>query len=306
MPTPFPLTSSVTPRLIASLALAILFGGCGASAQQGGPISVPAPATPGAEPSPLSQPSINVNHIHALATLDGGKRLLIATHHGVMLASHAGADPQPVGNGSIGGDVLALFYAPDGTVFAGGHLVGVKVSHDNGNSWTDASPALARADVHGLAIDPTHPSRLYAYVVGRGILVSEDSGTTWTHRAGQADTNYVSGLTVTADGTLLVGTPGRGVAASTDHGTSFTVIRDNTGPVYSMSASATDPNVVLVAAENGVFLTGDGGKTWNAGATNVAVTGVLIDPADSHHFYAGGADGSIAESTDAAITFKPY
>lgn len=267
---------------------------------------VPPPASAGAEPSPLIQPAINVNHVHGLATRDGGKRLLIASHHGVMLASHNGGAAQPLGIGSMGGDVLAIFYTPDGALFAAGHLVGVKVSHDDGNSFTDVSPALKGADVHGLAYDPSRPSRLYAYAVGKGILASEDGGATWTHRAGEADSNYISGLAVTADGTLLVGTPGRGVAASTDHGASFVVIRDKTGPIYSISASSTDPNVVLVAAENGVFLTGDGGKTWNAGATNVAVTGVLIDPADAHHFFAGGSDGSIAESTDAAISFKPY
>lgn len=288
------------------LAVTLLLSACGASAQQAGPIVVPPPARAGVEPSPLAQPAINLNHIHALASRDGGKRLLLGTHHGVMLASHQGGTPQPLGNGSIGGDVLSLFYAPDGTLFAGGHLVGVKISHDDGSSFSDVSPALKGADVHGLALDPSHPSRMYAYAVGKGILVSEDAGATWTHRAGEADTNYVSGLAVAADGTLLVGTPGRGVAASIDHGTSFVVIRDNTGPVYSISASPSDANVVLVAAENGIFLTGDGGKTWNAGETNVAVTGVLIDPRDPHHFFAGGSDGSIAESKDAAITFKPY
>ena len=294
----------ISRRLLLSAA-ALLLTACGTSASAGA-IVVPAPASPGAEPTPLVQATINVNHIHALATRDGGKRLLVGTHHGVMLAARDGGNPQPLGNGSIGGDVLSLFYEPDGTLYAGGHLVGVKVSHDDGASFTDVSPDLKGADVHGLAGDPTNPRRLYAYVVGRGILVSDDAGASWVHKPGEADSNYVSGLTVTADGTLLVGTPGRGVAASTDHGTTFVVIRDNTGPVYSMSASATDGNVVLVAAENGIFLTGDGGKTWNAGATNVAVTGVLIDPKDSHHFFAGGSDGSIAESTDAAISFKPY
>ena len=296
----------MTRHPLTVLAAALLISACGVSAQPGGPVVVPPPASAGAEPSPLAQQAINVNHIHALASRDGGKRLLIGTHKGVMLASQNGRTPQALGNGSIGGDVLSLFYAPDGTLFAGGHLVGVKVSHDDGNSFTDLSPALQGADVHGLALDPSHPARLYVYAVGKGLLVSEDAGATWTHRAGEADTNYVSGLAVTADGTRLVGTPGRGVAASTDHGTSFQVIRDNTGPVYSISASATDANVLLVAAENGIFLTGDGGKTWNAGATNVAVTGVMIDPRDAHHFFAGGSDGSIAESRDAAISFKPY
>lgn len=294
------------PRLVPLLLSTSLLCACGAAAQQGGPIVVPPPATPRAEPSPLNQGAINANHIHALASRDGGKRLMVATHRGVFVAVPGGASPQPTGAATLTGDVLALFYAPDGALFAAGHNIGVKVSHDDGASWSEVSDDLKGTDVHGFARDPSHPGQLYAYAVGKGLLVSTDSGAHWTHRPGQADTSYITSLAVTADGTLLAGTPGLGVAASTDHGTSYVTIRDKTGPVYSIAASASDPNVLLVAAENGIFLTGDGGKTWNNGQPNVAVTGVAIDPADSHHFYAGGSDGTVAVSTDAGISFKSY
>lgn len=283
----------------------LLLAACGSSVQ-GGTIVVPPPATPGAEPTPLNQGVVNIDHIHALATRDGGKRLLIAGHHGVLVAASGKASPQPLGAATLNGDVLSLFYAPDHTLFAGGHDLGVKVSHDDGATWADASPDLKGADVHGLALDPTHPDQLYAYAVGSGLMVSTDSGAHWTHKAGEADANYITGLAVTADGTLLAGTPALGVAASTDHGSVFKTIRDKTGPVYAIAASPTDPNVVLVASENGIYLTGDGGKTWNFGATDIAVTGVAIDSGDSHRFYAGAADGGIAVSTDAGISFKPY
>lgn len=278
---------------------------CGTPAQ-GGTIVVPLPATPGAEPTPLNQGVVNINHVHALATRDGGKRLLIAGHHGVLVAASGRGSPQPLGAATLNGDVLSLFYAPDHTLFAGGHNLGVKLSHDDGATWADASPDLKGADVHGLALDPTHPGQLYAYAVGRGLMVSTDGGAHWTHRAGQADANYLTALAVTADGTLLAGTPALGVAASTDRGSNFKTIRDKTGPVYALAASPTDPNVVLVAAENGIYLTGDGGKTWNFGATDVAVTAVAIDSGDPHRFYAGAADGGVAVSTDAGISFKPY
>jgi hypothetical protein len=282
-----------------------MLAGCSTSTPSGGPIVVPPPASAQAEPSPLAQPRINLNHIHAIATRDGGKRLLLATHTGVRQAMPGGASPLPVGQATIGGDVLSLFYAGP-VLYAGGHGVGVKLSRDDGAPWSDASPEMAGADVHGLAADPSHPGRIYAYAVGKGLMVSEDAGAHWTHRPGEADKNYITGLTVTADGTLLAGTPGRGVAASTDHGATYIVVRTGTGPVYSMASSATDAGVVLVAAEQGIFLTGDGGKTWNAGGTNVAVTGVAIDAADSHRFFAGGSDGSIAASGDAGISWQTY
>ena len=285
--------------------LCLLLAACGSSATSAGPIVLPPPPSAQAEPSPLSQPRINLNHVHAITTRDGGLHLLVATHSGVRGTAPGGASPGAVGAATIGGDVLALFYS-GGILYAAGHNVGVKLSRDDGATWVDASPEMAGADVHGLAPDPSQAGRLYAYAVGKGLMVSDDAGAHWTHRAGDADKNYITGLTVTADGTLLVGTPGRGVAASTDHGATYVVVRTGTGPVYSIASSLTDAGVVLVSAENGIFLTGDGGKTWNAGGTNVAVTGVMIDAADSHHFFAGASDGTIAVSIDAGISWKPY
>ena len=292
------------PALASSVCL--LLAGCSsASTSAGGPIVVPPPPSAQAEPSPLSQPRINLNHIHAIAPGADGARLLLGTHSGLRRALPGGASAVPVGDATLKGDVLALVSA-GGVLFAAGHNLGVKISRDDGASWTEASADLAGADVHGLAADPTQSGRLYAYAVGKGLMVSEDAGAHWTHRAGEADSNYITGMTVTADGTLLVGTPGRGVAASTDHGATYVVVRTGTGPVYSIASSVTDAGVVLVSAESGIFLTGDGGKTWNAGATNVAVTGVAIAASDPHRFYAGAADGTIAMSTDAGITWKPY
>ena len=292
-------------RIVPAAALCLLLSACRSSPTPSGTIVVPPPASAQAEPSPLAQPAININHIHAIATRDGGQHLLIATHTGVRRALAGGASPLPVGDATLKGDALALFYS-GGVLYAGGHNLGVKISRDDGATWSDASADLAGADVHGLAADPSQPGRLYAYVVGRGLMVSEDAGAHWVHRAGEADKNYITGLTATADGTLLAGTPGRGVAASTDHGSTYVVVRTGTGPVYSIASSATDAGVVMVAAEGGIFLTGDGGKTWNAGGTNVAVTGVAIDAADSHRFYAGGSDGTIAVSTDAGINWKAF
>ncbi|MDQ6748635.1 MAG: hypothetical protein M3010_11105 [Candidatus Dormibacteraeota bacterium] len=293
-------------RWLVLLLTSILVTACGASAQQGGSIVVPPPAPPRSEPTPLSQASINVNHIHALASRDGGKRLLVATHRGVFSATRGAGSPQPMGGAGLTGDILSLAYAPGGALFAAGHNIGLKVSHDDGTTWAEASDDLRGADVHGLAVDPSHPGQMYAYAVGKGLLVSGDSGAHWAHRAGQADSRYITGLAVTADGTLLAGTPGLGVAASTDNGVTYVTVRDKTGPVYSIAASLTDANVVLVAAEGGIYLTGDGGKTWNVGEPNVAVTGVAIDPSDGHRFYAGGSDGTVAVSTDAGISFRPF
>lgn len=293
------------------LGLGLGLAACSAfdSPQRRATIVVPPPATPQPEPSALQLQRPNLSHIHALAVKDGGRHIVIATHHGLEITGlevgGRGVLPQPLAASALKGDVLEIFYTGPTTLLAGGHNLGVQRSVDDGQSWAPVAAEVTGLDVHGLAADPANPCRMYLYAVGKGVLVSSDCGGHWSHLPGYADNRYLTGLAVTADGTLLAGTPDLGVAASTDHGSSFVSVRRGTGQVYSLAASASSADVVIVGAENGIFLTRDGGKSWNVGETNVAVTGVAIDPADPQRFYAGGADGSLSVSSDAGATWHP-
>ena len=264
----------------------------------------PPPATPAAEPTPLELTQPNTRHIHAIATRGGADRVLVATHLGLEYAVKGQAQA-PDGPYILKGDVLQVLYTPDGAAFAAGHNLGVQVSRDDGKTWAPAAPDVAGLDVHGLAYDPTGSGTLFAYAVKKGILVSTDGGAHWTHRLGFADQNYVTGLTVTGDGTLLAGSPEFGISASTDHGSTFVPVRSGTGQVYSLAAARTSADIVVAGTENGIFLTIDGGKDWNVGTTNVAVTGMGIDPTDPQRIFAGGADGSLSISLDAGATWAP-
>jgi hypothetical protein len=289
-----------------ALGLALL-AGCsvfGAS-KPSGTIVVPPPSSPQPEPSALAQQQPNTKHIHALALRPGSSRLLLATHVGVSVAQPGGA-VTPLGDSGPKGDVLQVAYAPDGRVFASGHNLGVQVSRDDGATWSVAAPEVAGLDVHGLAIDPTNPKTLYIYAVGKGILVSSDGGAHWDHRAGYADSHYLTGLAVTADGTLLAASPELGIAASTDRGPTFVSVRTGTGQVFSISASATSADIVIVATESGIFLTANGGKDWDVGSTAVVVTAVAVDLHDPKRLFAGGADGSVYTSSDGGNNWQPF
>jgi hypothetical protein len=291
----------------AVLALCVgLTAGCSVfgPSRPSGTIVVPPPASPQAEPSGLAQVQPNTNHIHAMATRGGAGYLLLATHAGVS-GLKQGASPAPLGGSAPRGDVLQVAYAADGAAYAAGHNLGVQVSHDDGAAWALVSPDVAGLDVHGLAVDPHNPRALYVYAVGRGILVSADGGGHWEHRAGWADSHYLTGITVTADGTLLGGSPELGIVASTDRGSNFVGVRSGTGQIFCVSASATSPDVVLAATENGIFLTTNGGKDWQVGGTDVPVTALLVDPKDVRRFYAGAADGTIFTSPDQGTTWQP-
>jgi hypothetical protein len=313
----FPGGFNVLPKKPESVLLWVIFRGligfltavslvaCGPSAASpGGTIFVPPPASPQPEPSGLAQQQPNINHIHAVATRDGGRHLLLGNHRGIATVVPGGT-PTSVGGGPKG-DVLQLVYGGGSTFFAAGHNLGVWVSHDDGATWAEASPDVKGFDVHALAADPRQRTNLYAYAVGKGLLVSTDAGAHWVHRAGFADTNHLTGLTVTGDGTLLGGSPELGILASPDHGAGFVPVRNATGQVYSLASGAQNGDVVLVAAQTGIFLTQDGGKTWSVGDPNIAITGVDIDPADSKHLFAGTADGTLATSRDGGLTWGAY
>jgi photosystem II stability/assembly factor-like uncharacterized protein len=265
---------------------------------------VPPPASPQPEPSGLSQGQPNLKHIHAVATRDGGLHLLLGTHSGVATARPGGA-PEPLGGGPKG-DVLEVAYGGDSTFYAAGHNLGVWITRDDGVTWSVVSPDVAGLDVHGLAVDPRQRASLYAYAVGKGLLLSSDGGAHWTHKAGFADTNYLTGLTVTGDGTLLAGSPELGILASPDHGAGFLPVRNATGQVYSLASAADNGEVVLVAAQTGIFLTPNGGKDWSVGDPNIAITAVAVDPRNSRRMYAGTAEGTLSVSTDAGQTWAPY
>jgi photosystem II stability/assembly factor-like uncharacterized protein len=200
---------------------------------------------------------------------------------------------------------LQVLFAPDGSAYAAGHNLGVHRSRDGGVAWTVASPQIQGFDVHGLALDPSQPAKMYAYAVGKGMLVSNDGGGSWTHIPGFADQHYLTGLVVTADGTLLAGSPQLGIVASPDHGQSFAAVRNGTGVIYALAASQTSADVVLAACELGIFLTQSGGKNWSVGLASDPLTAVAVDPRDPSHFYAGAADGALFTSTDSGETWKP-
>lgn len=73
---------------------------------------------------------------------------------------------------SVGGSVMALAVTPDGRILAGDMQRGLLASRD-GKRWVQT----LRAQLMGLAINPSNPSRLLA--TGAGIALSTDGGRSW-------------------------------------------------------------------------------------------------------------------------------
>jgi hypothetical protein len=109
---------------------------------------------------------------------------------------------------------------------------GVFGTEDQGRSWQELTSTYTvsgyqvRPTVQGVAIDPTDSRRIYAGTFNRGILVTEDGGTTWREAI-----------------------PNLGVVA----------MAVDPRPPHDVFAAASD----VIAGRFGVIVSRDRGKTWD-------------------------------------------
>jgi len=129
-------------------------------------------------------------------------------------------------------------------------------THDGADSWTPlAFPAELRATLHAVLINPARPS---VYLVA-----------------------------VSSETPLYAG-----VFQSVDAGVTWEPLRDLAGKqVWSLAAWAGDGRVIAAGAQDGVYLTRDGGASWKRTSRVAAaprpVVSLKFDPADSNVLYAG-------------------
>jgi hypothetical protein len=179
-------------------------------------------------------------HAAAAETMDGGK-----TFHSVP-----GLDQ---------GDPMAWSISPDGrTHVASGHM-GLRTSTDGGKSWADLTANLPYSDVHAVGLDPDHPSNGVAFVVGRGVYATTDSGHHWTSRS-NANANLYGPILISPGGEVMTASGSSGVVRSNDSGRTWTRI----SPLQAsfLSADPTDPGH-LYAAGAQPSESVDGGVTWH-------------------------------------------
>ncbi len=171
---------------------------------------------------------------------------------------------------------------------------GVYKSVDGGKTFThiglEKTLAIARIRIH-----PANPDIVYVAALGdpygrndeRGIFKTTDGGKTWTKslfrdaKTGAVDLSMdaknpdllYAGLweVYRTPHSLSSGGPGSGLFKTTDGGTSWVELTKNDGlpkPVWGkigVSVSGADPNrvyAIVEAAEGGVFLSDDAGKSW--------------------------------------------
>ena len=167
-----------------------------------------------------------------------------------------------------------------------------------GNIWTPAS-ALLSQQVSAIAVAPTNSNIVYAGGATGPIwrntaALTANSTTTWSSSRVRTDSNYISWLTVhpTTPATLYAtvstynSSTGTGhVFKSVDGAVTWTSI-DGSGvtgipdiPAHCILVDPTNPNILYLATDIGLFVTLNGGATWdreNTGFANVIVEALSI------------------------------
>lgn len=185
--------------------------------------------------------------------------------------------------------------------YVGGHP-GFKVSSDGGRTFTARNDGLPATDVHGLGRDPAS-GRLYAAVVGEGLLASDDQGASWTTVNPEVQTMGPI-LVDPRDSKRLYLSDTRTLLGSSDGGRSWQRLAAIPG---AMSLAQVSDGTLFAAANGSVLKSIDGGASFAPlGAPPVQVSAVAASP-DGRRLYAAGLDGEravVVRSDDAGASWQ--
>lgn len=184
------------------------------------------------------------------------------------------------------------------------------------NDWQSISynPGIGRINV--VAEHPTNPQIIYAGSPSGGIWKSTDGGTNWENLNDDFPSLGVSGIAIdhTNPQTIYIATGDKdgsdtysiGVVKSTDGGQTW----NNTGLSHNLTQflvcrelimHPTDPNILLVATNDGLYKTSDGGANWDLSAAG-NIRDIEFHPTTPSIVYA--STDQLIRSTDGGDSFS--
>ena len=165
-------------------------------------------------------------------------------------------------NGPYGGDILTIYAAPKGVLFAGTEGAGIFRSTDRGDTWTPANTGLRfelEESYWSVTAFAQKGETLYAGTRD-GLYGSTDNGNTWHHVSSFREYESISSLVVIED-RIYVGTLNTGVWYSGDDGVSWHQVNGGLGPMLIRELAGIGATLVA-AANNGVFRKDDNEDSW--------------------------------------------
>jgi photosystem II stability/assembly factor-like uncharacterized protein len=186
---------------------------------------------------------------------------------------------------------------------------GVLRSTDHGATWR-ITTGWEVTEVLKVKVRPDNPQQVAA-ATAYGVITSTDAGATWRTPLPGARPQFASDVIwVRGEGRTLLAATEAGISRSTDLGVSWKpsglkgkgirVIVDVPGQTGTFWAGT---------EEDGVFLSTDGGTSWNArssGLMHKTVYTIAVDPSDSRIVYAGTFGGGVYKSTDKGASWAEH
>ncbi|MBI4917439.1 MAG: hypothetical protein HY825_16490 [Acidobacteria bacterium] len=160
---------------------------------------------------------------------------------------------------------------------------------DGGATWSQLPDLVCGEDFAGrpvpfpfkvVAVDPSRPSRIYLGLEGRGVLRSDDGGTTWSEANTGLTGASVSAIALdTADPSSMWAATGEGAARSRDGGRTWTAANTGIGEACGRYIGESGvpvpycPNLegiarvggrLIATGECGTYESTDDGDTWSS------------------------------------------
>jgi len=192
--------------------------------------------------------------------------------------------------------------------------------------WVERGPGNVGGRTRGLVIDRNDPSgnTLLAGSVGGGIWRSPDAGQSWEALTDDAPRLSITSIaqSLSNPDVLYAGTGegfpnadaaiGDGILKSTDGGLTWAALPSTTSGtdfqfVNRVIVSDTDENIVVAAANSGIWRSADGGASWNRQKAPDGFFGfyqVVSEPGDFSIQYAVEDRSGVWKSTDAGISWQ--
>jgi photosystem II stability/assembly factor-like uncharacterized protein len=202
---------------------------------------------------------------------------------------------------------------------------GLFKSTDGGSTWAQLTTGLPGEKDGlgriGLTVAPGDPARLYAIVgatSGGGVYRSDDAGQSWKRVNADerlwgrdGDFNEVKVDPRNPDVLYVANVV---TWKSTDGGRTFTAFRGAPGgdDYHRLWISPDDPNVILLAGDQGAVITVNGGATWSSwyNQPTAQFYHVSTDRAFPYRVYGGqqesGSAGIVSRGNDGQITFREW
>lgn len=229
--------------------------------------------------------TLQTTDFHALALDPTTSRVAFFGHHnGVLRTDDGGRTWRPlVERSNFDAMSLVVTRANAQRLYLAGHDV-FQMSLDGGVTWQPVAHDLPGTDIHGFAVSPDDPDRLYALVVGQGALRSVDGGRTWSPLGGGLPGDVTAMASSGGAPEVLYASSGRaGVLRSDDGGASWA--RTSTVPgsrgVMALAADPAAQQTVYAGTEEGLARSADGGRSWSTlsfPARNVVA--IAVSPSD--------------------------